>query len=707
MAIRNVNGRNVYVLEPRQPTGKTTSGKSWATLYSDLRWQVWEEIQKNEAQMMKIELASAKQRREYYDDKIKVLQDQRKQLQAAALKAGSGSTSSANSDALRAAQGLERTARQTASKTIETEKPAKDILGKPIPGVTERTETPAGGVSLKAKQVYERIVDDFLAGNATEADVKAAADAAGVSPTTGEPVAEAAPARKSTNIDAEIDRIDQELEQLLLSRQASAAAVDGDLLRRSRESFASNIGVIGQGGGPFGLAPRRRRTMPFVQEDLAQERIDQFLQDREQFVSDFEKQRIDQLDKEVTKLEQLKKARQDVELILATPRKPTDPEDIRNQALLGALDDEIERQNRTIRLATEDVGKAREQAALQVRRRIESDETFTPRAPGELLLRDRRRDASPPQPVRPAPTATVSMGEPTIEGAPSAVAPSGGMEDLGLEGMSPQQRRAAEVAVAAAGIPEGPKPEGELPAVPVEERPAVAPERAFEPEPVPATARRVPGEGVVGPAPEETPIPTGPPIELDEPSAIRDPDILDQSGFVPAPDLVEDARRYFRGMTIKRGDEKPKTIRFPERYYGGETEMVKEYLKERIREAAPVGVDKSQELEAVEAGPPQTSTRQRKDKYKFQVVAEGTKLAAQPKKLNRLAKTEAEPENRPQHLVIVDKLYETNKGKGDNFKMTYDEISRAFADKPDQRKEAHTYLVAKDILESNIDEPLA
>ena len=678
MAIRNVNGRNVYVLEPREPTGKTTSGKSWATLYSDLRWQVWEQIQKNEAQMMKIELASAKQRREYYDDKIKVLQDQRKQLQAAALKAGRGSTSSANSDALRAAQGLERSARQTASKTIETEKPAKDILGQPIPGVTEktvRTETPTGGVSLKAKQVYERIVDDFLAGEASEADVKAAAEAAGVEPTTGKPVAEAAPARKSTNIDAEIDRIDKELESLLLSRQASATGIDGDLLGRTRESFASQVGVIGQGGGPFGLAPRPRRTMPFVQESLAQERIDQFLQDREQFidraVSDNEEKRkkVDRLRGLATELETIGLGGE------------------------GGEADMLYREAAELESTLITPEEAAQQADKLIRRRIESDERFTPRAPGELLRRDIRRDAAPPAEPRPAPTATVSMGEPTFEAAPS---PSGGMEDLGLEPMSQAEREAAEEAVRAAGV-EGAKAEGELPPVETERRPLPAYERAFEPEPRPAGLGGVP----------ETPVPVGPPIELDEPSAIRNPDILDRSDYIPAPDLIEDARGYFRGMTIQRGDERPKTIRFPERHFGGETEMVKEYLKERIREAAPVGVDQSQEIEAVETGKPQASTRQRKDKYKFEVVSEGTKLAAQPKKLNRLAKTEAEPENRPQHLVIVDKLYETNKGKGDNFKMTYDEISRAFADKPDERKEAHTYLVAKDILESNIDEPLA
>jgi hypothetical protein len=167
MAIRNVNGRNVYVLEPQSPTagGKTTTGRNWATLYTDLRWKVWEETQKNEARMMKMELASADQRRDYYDDKIKVLQDQRKQLQSAALRAQGGNTSSANSLAIRAAQGLERQKRQQAGQVVTTEKPGKDILGAVDPSlpreVVTRTTKPVGGVDPRATQVYESIVDSF------------------------------------------------------------------------------------------------------------------------------------------------------------------------------------------------------------------------------------------------------------------------------------------------------------------------------------------------------------------------------------------------------------------------------------------------------------------------------------------------------------------------------------------------------------------
>jgi hypothetical protein len=674
MAIRNVNGRNVYVLEPRQPTGKTTSGRSWATLYSDLRWQVWEEIQKNEAAMLKMELSSAKMRKDYYDDKIKVLQDQRKQLQAAALKAGKGEVDSANSIALRAAQGSERMARQTAGKIVTREVIQRDMFGEPIidpvtnlPKTISLTTTtePSGGVSAKAKQVYDRILDDYLAGKATEEDVKAAAADAGVSPATAVPA--------GPSLDQQIEALDRDLEQLLLQRQAATSGLDANLLRRTREGFAEQVGVMGQGGGMFGLAPRRRRTAPFVQQELAQERI-------EEFVPAYQAQQR-KVEEEQKKLSDLQRAREDV-ILLITPEEAADRETMsRNEALLAGLNEEIETQKSAVQTAMQPL--------------VDLQAEVTPREPGELLLRDRRFRDAEPRMAQPPRVPSVTAGEPDFEVVPPPP-PTGGMEDLGLEPMTDEERMLAEEAVRSVNI-ERPKPEGELPPVETERRPLPPYERAFEPEPRPAGLGGVP----------ETPVPVGPPIELDEPSAIRNPDILDRSDYIPAPDLIEDARGYFRGMTIQRGDERPKTIRFPERHFGGETEMVKEYLKERIREAAPVGVDQSQEIEAVEAGPPQSSSRQRKDKYKFDVVSEGTKLARTPKKLQRLAKTNLPEENRPEHYVIVDKLYDVNRGKEQSFKMTYDEISRAFQNDPQKRSDAHKYLVAKDILEADVAEPLA
>ena len=665
MAIRNVNGRNVYVLEPASPTAgtKTTTGKNWATLYTDLRWKVWEATQKNEATMLKLELQSADQRRDYYDDKIKILQDQRKQLQSAALKAERGSTGSANSDALRAAQGLERMARATAGKTVTTSGKV-DVFGSPIPPTT-RITAPSGGVDPKAKEIYETIAADFLAGEATEAEVKEAAADAGVAPTTA-----AAP-----SLDSQIERLDKELEVLLSQRQTAGTGVDFDLQARTRRAFEADQGVIGQGGTAFGLAPRRRRTRARVDQPLAQDRIDQFTAERaeviDRAVSDAREQRgeIDRLRGLAAELETIGLGGEGGEADML----------YREAAQLEAT------------LPTpEEAGRAADEAILN---RIRESPEFTPRRAGELLLKD--RFSRQPEP---APRAMVSTGEMEIEEVPpSAVEPSGGMGELGIEPKSPEELEAARRAVEAAGDGLGPKTEGELPAAPVADARAPITDRSLQAEPVPAA-----GEPVA-------PLPVGQAVELGKDEAIRDPDILDNPDFIPSRDLVEEARDYYRGMTIQRkGDKRPRKILAPQRYYGGEVPMVKEYLKDQIRDQAPVGEDVQEEIEAVDEGEPQVSTtRQRKDLYRMRVVTEGARLAKTPKKLERLAKTNSELEDRPEHFVIVDKLMATNSGKSNAFNMSYDEISRAYKDNPDQRKEAHSYLVAKDILESDITEPLA
>jgi hypothetical protein len=105
MPIQNVNGRNVYVLTPKatDTDGKTTSGKNWATLYSDLRWQVWEAQKENEANKIKLDLMSFEAKKDYYDQQKKFLQNRIAELQDIKLKAGVRDGSSKTIDqALRA-----------------------------------------------------------------------------------------------------------------------------------------------------------------------------------------------------------------------------------------------------------------------------------------------------------------------------------------------------------------------------------------------------------------------------------------------------------------------------------------------------------------------------------------------------------------------------------------------------------------------------
>ena len=653
MAIRNVNGRNVYVIIPDSPTAgtKTTTGKNWATLYTDLRWQVWEATQKNEATMLKLELASADQRRDYYDDKIKILQDQRKQLQSAALKAQGGSSRSANSDLLRSSELLARSARAQQTKTVSKVTPDKfdPLMGETVPGFTTTTTTKtAGGVSPEALEgarlVQEREMARLREG--TEA---------------GEP------APVGPSLDSQIERLDNELEALLSQRQTAGTGVDFDLQGRTRRSFETDQGVIGQGGTAFGLAPRRRRTRARVDQPLAQERVGAFAEDA---VRD----RAQREALQESKIALL--SRREEAMALQVTGEP----DMATEDFITSIDKQLDT-----------IDSALAQPSV-IESALQSQE-FTPRGAGELLLKDRFSR----QPER-APRFTVSTGEMEAEEVPaSAVEPSGGMGELGIEPKSPEELEAARRAVEAAGEGLGPKTEGELPPAPVADARAPITDRSLQAQPVPADLG------------ERTPSPPSRAVELGKDDAITNPDILDNPKFIPSQDLLAEAKEYYKDFTIKTGNEKPRKIRRPVKHFGGETEMVKEYLKEQIRRATQVGEEVDQEaIEAVDEGEPQAkTTRQRKDQYRIRVVLNGAKLAKTPKKLERLAKTNLEVEDRPQHFVIVDKLMATNSGKSNAFDMSYDEISRAYKDNPDQRKEAHSYLVAKDILESDITEPMA
>jgi hypothetical protein len=671
MAIRNVNGRNVYVLEPRPFVGTYSNGQSIATFYSDLRWKVWEEIQKSELQKMKIDQLSAKARADIFEQSQRDIRRAITNLQELKAEALAGGTT---------ANQIARQAERQARLDLDAQK-ANINRAIRMQG-TERV------VSGKVDPFTGERLDDITTRTTRTGEVPVAVTPQiGATAATGEPAVTGEPAEATglDFLDTEIDRLERQLEREQQDYQRGLQSVDYDLLNRSRRAFEQEVGVIGQGGGPFGLAPRPRRTLPRVDQPLAQERIDAF---EEAALADRERRQD-----LVQKRRQLLLRREDALAV----------EGEMSGALLMSINKELD-----------DVTAQLEQPSL-VERALQSED-FTPRRAGELLLRDRplaQRGGGEPV----VPQGRVTAGEATIEEAP-VVPPEvrdtyKGEPPVDFElapaadtVRSPEvlQPLTEEERARFAPPPMGEKPEGVLPEAPVIEPPA-------------------PTGGIpTAPAPIDfgTPGREMPAQTLDEAQAIAQPDILRRDDYVPSDSLIQDAIAYYKGMTITRGNEPTITIRNPVRHFGNETELAINYLQDRIRDNAPVLQDVSEEIEGVrEEREPEVqeeprrgifrrrSTRQRKDAYKMKVVSEGTKLASQPKRLQRIAKTESEPEDRPQHLVIVDRLYDTNKGKADAFKMTYDEISRAFAEKPDERKEAHTYLVAKDILESNIEEPLA
>jgi hypothetical protein len=109
--------------------------------------------------------------------------------------------------------------------------------------------------------------------------------------------------------------------------------------------------------------------------------------------------------------------------------------------------------------------------------------------------------------------------------------------------------------------------------------------------------------------------------------------------------------------------------------------------------------------EATEGSLPKTR-QQRAASYALNIIQKGRDLASKPEKLARIAKTNL-PENQrskqvPEHIALVDKLYDINLSKGDVYKSTYSEIARVYEKQPKLRDAALEYLVAKNLLFGNI-----
>jgi hypothetical protein len=390
MPIQNVNGRNVYVLTPKatDTDGKTTSGKNWATLYSDLRWQVWEAQKENEANKIKLDLMSFEAKKDYYDQQKKFLQNRIAELQDIKLKAGVRDGSSKTIDqALRAydlsapksvggrgASGPKFSRRTTTGRVTSFGDPILDESGKDkalvvetisgdlddLPSGVKMGDTPVafqegtpGGKTIIGPNPALAKLTKLLGDKAVallEEDGQTSEDPLG----TGD-------------IDAKI----RELENQLGDLQRPDLNIDTDLQNRTQRAFEQNVGVIGRGGGPFGLAPRPRRLAPRVD----QPRATAFAQDLAEAGAKDIKARS-QLEEYRTSL--LKQR----EEVMAVGDE---------SEMVGALILDVNRQIAAIdeRLSQPTIAQ-----------KVMADEGFIERKAGEFLLREQNRKPREPLPPR-------------------------------------------------------------------------------------------------------------------------------------------------------------------------------------------------------------------------------------------------------------------------------------------------------------------
>ena len=649
MSIQNVNGRNVYVLSPREPSGKTTSGKNWATLYSDLRWQVWEAQQANEANKMKLDMMSFEAQRDYYKEQKKFLQNRIADLEDIKLKSGGGASDAIN-QALRAQEAI-------APKSLG----GRGASGAPKYSRKEVT----GRTNVFGEVIAEPLVTKTYSGVPSELPPEIQAGAGGAGPTIIQPSAEdlqfkeqlAQRARKAleeeakgggeVTIDAEIAKLEQQLSEL----QAPQFETDTDLLSRTQRAFAQNVGVIGQGGGPFGLAPRSARLAPRVDQPTAtaaaQELMDAVSQEKAYRQAASNKLK---------------------DLYIERAQSPIRTSDTSPEVnLLTAKRDE-------------DI-KALEEVLSQptIVEQGLSDPRFQERAAGEFLLRRRAEAAALGVPAE-------SILSEVPPAAPPAPLPP-----------TRREKRAAEKADEALEVSRNPEP--------------------VEPA---LSSFRLPALDAAG-LPLNTAPRKIPTVTVGRPTEDKFIEEVSQN-FAQSDEEKTAAQAQKRNAALKEFSIQYGPIKVNADTGASEMLPVDPALNEKIYKSfiqeGPVFKDDAEgrawyqsKIEQFKSQTPAQgkvvpTQKQRKDMYALTITADGLKLAQQPKKLERLARTKEDEDKRPRHIAVVDKIYDINKGKSNAFKMSYDEITRVFANDPQKRKEAHTYLVAKDSLETSKNEPM-
>lgn len=624
MAIRQIGGAPVYVVEVDVPKVTDARGRSYGTLVSDLRWKLWEQVQNSQLQQMKFEQMS-------------------KQAQLDVLEQKQRDISRAIRDANELKSQIKaETTKGTAPARGYTEKTEKEVID-PLTGETvrlksERTRTPTSPVKggLKA------------AGDTVESK-------------------ESVDARRS-ELDALIDKYTKEQDELAAEFTRFAAQPSRDLLGSTRDAFQTQIGE-----GGFGISRRPLRELPRFDEGAAVGLIGEVSKREESALINEAMRRKSELAR--NRIKEIEALGQDDEasqaMLLDLIPQVTEPK--------LTLDEE-----RQIReLARKRLAEGMTAAGAEPTSRagflmkdFPQGSALLPREETRFPTGRMRDDFAVQSAGGELDRETVVKGELDRIGLGSPAA-----EGLLMELEDIRRTKRAPVN-ALSSLPEAQRRAIELDALGVtaeeaQTRGATPTERGFT-LPVErmgegfgqTTTFGAPGGFLdrTNVATRRLPVAPSPSQEREEMEAIQF-----DGGVIPGPPTQP-------GMEDAATDE---------------VEEVEDKVTVPGRGDLPQGSELPQAKKTLP---------QRRERYAMKTIKKGLELADKPKQLARLAKTN-DPSKAPEYVQLVNKVFELNSTRPDRFKLSFDEIARAYKDDPSTREKAHSYLVAIDAVQSNITKP--
>jgi hypothetical protein len=716
MGIQSVNGTNVYVISADVPRATDGRGKSYSTFYTDLRWQIWEQVQVSALQSMQFEQEAYQAALAGIDARL--LQNQK---DIAALRAGEiEAVDALHKDRLNYSMQMEKSkASQFTTKSGGTSTRTSQVRGRggsgdgsgygidaylqdAIHGAESEVAAQAGGPGAPA--------DSEAQSNATVSALINRGNAimeGGVTLTIegedGPGVIDPSEhqAFQAAMVEHEVNKRQR---AVLDDPNIPADAVPGALLAAKAdalETFASNnggsyvaayeaLGSPSGSGGTFQSGSSKSwsvREPTYTPDTEAPEggigdrgpELERLL--NEQAMLEAQRAGI-----QAPETDLLQRTREDFAARIGPGNFGTDPRKDRRQELFdekealaqaddimaarqGLTDMEIFYQDQydTAKVAHDRLGGEEYFAAMQDAernleeiRKVREKLTSSPVAQGDFLSRDTggevlyTRGGGRERPPRP-PRTPRTPAEAPVE---PQVAPA-----------------APQVPLATTA---GPAPVRED-LMFLEELGGPLPAQDFGAPPSAAEARQY-----VRPASSVSPSPSFRDTELD---------------FLGAQALAEEPAAGFRDQRTVASPEGVE--RTEERLAAGlpaGRSVVERRLPQSAGDALPVSAERFDE-------PLSPGKRERRANYQARMIIAGIKLAGQKKKFERLSKPNLPEAQRqtavPEYVRLVEELYETNESAGaDPVKATFDELSKVYGDDPRLRQQAHTYLFALDVLKN-------
>lgn len=728
MAIKQIGGKNVYVVEAAPvETARASNGVGYAQIVSQQRWKIWEQAQKAVKDQLEFDKMTYQSQLDIYEKEKADLNRMINKAKELKLKRERGEISDedykfeklrADTEYRNASLQLKR---DLASRDKVIRTPVFDSFGDPVtdpktneqmyktttitynkPGTNQPAQVSAGriGQAEKAeKSPEEKALEDkytvaFKAAKAKNPKLTTAQweqteeGKSYVAPLEAERAKQAQPEEAQ---DQELSSLIDELEAQRASLVAPGPSFDTNVLSRTRETFGGMAGV-----GGLGFAPRREKISPIYDEARAREAIAAASRDESQAIALSTAKRLEQ--KKAALLAAKEKEKQNRMKRIAELEVLVGTEDPANKEFQKLVSAEIERLKAIpTSISAEDetvLRQTSEQEAMKEFREGMLEAGPGPRTAASFMTRQPPEVPRPEDPERP----------PRPDREPRDRNLREGMQALLGEGIEPVSFGSAS---AEGGLTFGQASSDISPSAPDAASMVPAVSNISFGVPTPSGIRK-PAEAGLGmpsmdqpsaaqPAPQ--PAPVSPEVRKD----FREDATAESKEAKRAKAVNELYIQYApRKINLDTGvetlfelnpSEKEKIFQLYLEEVEGKMmtdEEGKEWYNNAIKKIKTEG----------SSGSNKKLTRDQKYASNvFKIIQEGKNLADKPAKLARIAKLDNDNAERPQHIVLVDKIYEINKAKKDVFNLTFKEISRVLEKDVKKKEQALQYLVAKSLLE--------